>query len=158
MSVTYKMRKTTKRIILHDSHTEPPYDTYWLGEARREALVMGLLDTGYHFIIERDGTVFEIRPRQLIGSHTPQNNMDSIGICLVGGREGGQIADNFEDTQFVALESLVCELFDEFGMLKVQGHDEALRHKRRGAECPAFSAASFRNYMLMIEDAVERHG
>lgn len=154
--IKYKMREETKRIILHDSHREPPYDIPWLDEARREALRMGLLSTGYHFIIERDGRVFEIRPRLLIGTHTPSHNLDSLGVCLDGGREAGQVADNFTDEQFDSLKSLCIELraqfrgpFGEKGELEVVGHDETIRHKRNGPQCPAFDVESFRNLLAV---------
>lgn len=146
----YKMRKDTKRIILHDSHTEPPYDQHWLDDARQGALSMGLLSTGCHFIIERDGSVFEVRPRKLIGTHCPQNNLDSIGVFLVGGREAGKPQDNFTDVQFSELEALILELFEEFGDLEITGHDDALRHRRRGvATCPAFSVEDFKSSFLL---------
>lgn len=40
---------------------------------------------GYHFIIGRDGTVFEGRPLKYQGAHaTGDNNRGNVGICLIG--------------------------------------------------------------------------
>ncbi len=40
---------------------------------------------GYHFVIARDGTVFEARPIKYQGAHaTGDNNIGNIGICLLG--------------------------------------------------------------------------
>lgn len=39
---------------------------------------------GYHFVIERNGSVFKARETNEIGAHDSGENLDSIGICLAG--------------------------------------------------------------------------
>lgn len=39
---------------------------------------------GYHYIIEKDGSVFKAREENEIGAHDQGENIDSIGICLAG--------------------------------------------------------------------------
>jgi len=39
---------------------------------------------GYHYVIERDGTIKQARQENEIGAHDQGENVDSIGICLVG--------------------------------------------------------------------------
>lgn len=39
---------------------------------------------GYHFVIEKDGSVFKARELNEIGAHDQGENIDSIGICLAG--------------------------------------------------------------------------
>lgn len=39
---------------------------------------------GYHFVIERTGSVFKARQSDEIGAHDTGENSDSIGICLAG--------------------------------------------------------------------------
>lgn len=47
---------------------------------------------GYHFIIARDGRVFEGRPIQYQGAHaTGDNNIGNIGVCLLGDFEHGPV-------------------------------------------------------------------
>ncbi len=45
----------------------------------------GRLCIGYHFVIRKDGTVEEGRPLTKRGSHLPDRNHCSVGICIVGG-------------------------------------------------------------------------
>lgn len=47
---------------------------------------------GYHFIIARDGRVFEGRPIRFQGAHAGgDNNEGNIGICLIGDYDIGQV-------------------------------------------------------------------
>ena len=96
---------------------------------------MGILSIGYHYIIERDGTIVPCRGRELIGSHTPGHNMDSIGICLVGGREeeGGEGVDNFTKEQRYSLLKLLHELRQAYPGVKIKGKTEVQRYRRRDA-------------------------
>ncbi|MBD9542195.1 N-acetylmuramoyl-L-alanine amidase [Ensifer sp. ENS04] len=143
--IKYKPRAETKRIIIHDSHTEPQINAVqdisrWNLDARDGALKMGLLSIGYHFIIERDGHVVTGRPLDLIGSHTPGHNMDSIGVCLVGGREHGVShgVDNFTREQRKELLKLLLSLTDKYGKLQIKGHSEVQRYRNRSLPpCPA---------------------
>ena len=66
---------------------------------------------GYHFVIARDGTVFEARPITYQGAHaTGDNNIGNIGICLLG---------NFDDrpippAQRKSLEATVDRLRKQY--------------------------------------------
>ena len=142
--IKYKKRQATKLIILHDSHTRPDVCTTedvprWAVLAHEGGLKMGLLSIGYHYIIERDGTVVSCRERDVVGSHTPGFNMDSVGVCLVGGREedGGDGVDNFTKDQRLALLRLVHELRTEYPGVKLKSHSEVQRFRHRGhPDCP----------------------
>lgn len=142
--IKYKPRPQTTRIILHDSHTIPEVCAAedvprWAVLAHTGGLKMGILSIGYHYIIERDGTVVPCRERELIGSHTPGHNMDSIGICLVGGREeeGGEGVDNFTPEQRKSLLRLLHELRQAYPGVKLKGHSEVQRfHRRDHPPCP----------------------
>lgn len=142
--IIYKPRAETTRIILHDSHTIPAIGTAlevprWKALAWDGGLKMGLLGIGYHFILERDGHVEETRNRHLIGTHTPGNNMDSIGVCLVGGREEGHYlgVPNFTPQQMDSLFELVIELRQEFGPIPIVGHSEVQRYRNKSLpDCP----------------------
>ena len=118
----------TKRIILHSSHTGPSISKTitWL---RVEGRARGLLDVGYHFVIERDGWVTETCPRECMGSHAPGMNHDSIGICLAGER-----TDYPTQEQVVSLSILARELGPS---LPIVGHCEVQRFKGRDPS-PAF--------------------
>lgn len=143
--IKYKPRTSTTRIILHDSHTAP--GERWHPEARDGGLKMGLLGIGYHFIIERDGGPIETRKRDLIGTHTPGHNMDSIGVCLVGGRShrNGDHENNFTDGQIVTLFQLVLKLREQFGPIPLLGHTEVQKYRNRNLpNCPCLDMDDLR--------------
>ena len=142
--VRYKDRTETKLIILHDSHTRPDVEgagdvPRWAQMAHSQGLKMGLLGIGYHYIIERDGTVVECRGREKIGSHTPGVNLEPIGVCSGGGREeiGGDGVDNFTPSQRQSLLRLLHELRTVYPGVKLRGHSEVQRFRNREAPpCP----------------------
>jgi N-acetylmuramoyl-L-alanine amidase len=99
-------------------------------------------DIGYHFLIDRDGTVAEGRPIERIGAHVKYHNTGSIGISLFGGHGGekdGSFADNFTEEQGAALRRLVSRLQAEYGPgLKLSGH-----HEYANKACPCFDVRSW---------------
>lgn len=139
--IEYKVRTHTRKIIVHDSHTKPDIERVinWLRwNGRRQ----GLLDIGYHFVIDRDGNVTEARPMALIGTHCAGHDLDSIGICLIGGLSaGGEVEDNFTEDQRRSLFDLVRSLKGFYRGIALCGHDELTqgRHQRgkRKHPCPA---------------------
>jgi N-acetyl-anhydromuramyl-L-alanine amidase AmpD len=58
---------------------------------------------GYHYVIEKDGTVRKAREDNEIGCHAIGANHNSIGICLVGDFD----SDLPTDAQIVALGALI---------------------------------------------------
>ena len=72
-------------------------------------------DLPYHFLIAKDGRVFEGRPIQFQGAHAGgRSNQENIGIALIG---------NFErrapsERQFAALQLLVDQLSRKHGIAK----------------------------------------
>ncbi|MCW2317110.1 hypothetical protein M2322_002664 [Rhodoblastus acidophilus] len=90
----------------------------WLRVRAREN---GLLDIGYHFVIERDGRVIMTRPVGRMGSHTPGCNHDSIGVCLA--MDGDFYP---EPPQVISLARLVAELGPD---LPILGASEVCRYR-----------------------------
>lgn len=144
--VKFKDRKATTLIIIHDSHTTPDvckvHDVpRWAELARIQGLEMGLLEIGYHDIIERDGELVECRRAEAIGTHTPGLNMESYAICLVGGREvpGGDGVDNFTKAQKRTLLRRLHELTLRYPGAAIKGHTEVQRFRRANhPPCPPF--------------------
>ncbi len=149
----FKARKSTKGIILHDSHTVPYISKVlevprWEQQARQVGREMGLLEIGYHAIIERDNTIVETRHHSLIGSHTPTQNMDSIGVCLVGGREemmGSQGYNNFTADMMKAFFSYYYRMEEIYGELWLKGHSEVQKYRNRQLpDCPCMEMEDVR--------------
>ena len=132
------MRKINK-IIVHCTATAEGKD-YSVDTIRKWHLKRGWRDVGYHFLIQRDGTVDEGRPIEQSGAHTKGNNFDSIGLAYVGGveakkKDGKWIAkDTRTDEQKEAMLDLICQLHDTYGGV-VYGH-----RNFSAKACPSFDA------------------
>lgn len=159
-TIKFKDRKVTKRILLHDSHTTPDIERA-ADYLKLNGLKMGLVETGYHYIIERDGMIVSPRPLEQIGSAAPGFDLDSIHICLVGGRDKlehpdgcqfvEQPADNFTPEQRQALFITIQLIRQAYPALPIFGHDEVQRFKRPGAKCPCLDMDELRHdYLTFI--------
>lgn len=79
---------TPKRIIWHhsayqsDEHQAAKIDQ-WHKDRGFPISSLGYY-IGYHYIIEKDGSVFKAREENEIGAHDQGENIDSLGICLAG--------------------------------------------------------------------------
>lgn len=73
-------------IVIH--HTATPLDNNprTFDAVKRYHVGKGWGDIGYHWFIERDGTLFTGRAENIVGAHCYQDNLNykSIGICLEG--------------------------------------------------------------------------
>jgi len=132
--VQFTPRKSTDFIMLHCSATKPSMNI-GVREIRQWHKEMGWLDVGYHFIIERDGTVEEGRPVDVIGSHVKGYNHNSVGVCLVGGVDDANKFDaNFTPAQNVALKAVVAKLKALYPHAAIHGH-----HDFAAKACPSFA-------------------
>lgn len=97
----------------------------------------GWNDIGYHYLIDRDGTVANGRPIEKIGAHVAGHNTGTIGISLFGGHgsaETDQFADHFTPAQEKALRKLIADLRKRFGVVKITGHNQYA-----AKACPGFN-------------------
>lgn len=101
----------------------------------------GWSDIGYHFMIDRDGTVEHGRPVSRAGAHVRGHNGNSIGVCLFGGH-GAAATDRFEDhftpEQDIALRELIDTLVGQYGDMRISGHNE---YAAKG--CPGFQVGDW---------------
>ena len=131
------MRKINK-IIIHCTATPEGRD-YTVAQIRDwHVKGNGWSDIGYHFVIDRNGTVHKGRPIEKIGAHTTGQNATSIGIAYIGGitNDGKKTPkDTRTPAQRVALVNLVKELKATFGEnVTVHGHNEFA-----DKACPSFN-------------------
>lgn len=142
-----KARYPITEIILHCADTRPD----WMaGRALSEKVAeirrwhveeRGWRDIGYHWVIDRDGSVAPGRPETEIGAHVEGHNRGTIGVCLLGGY--GASADdpfekNFTVNQEVAMRRLVGEIKVRTVIRKVSGHNDYA-----AKACPGFQVAVF---------------
>lgn len=127
------MRAITE-INIHCAATRPVWmagstPAQRVAEIRRwHTQLNGWADIGYHYVVDRDGTVTPGRPIARSGAFEPKVNRTAIGICLVGGY-GSAATDSFSEhytpEQDVALRELIERLQAEHPTIKrVTGHND----------------------------------
>lgn len=108
-----------------------------VSEVRRWHKDRGWRDIGYHYLIDRDGTIAKGRPVEQTGAHVKGRNTGSIGVALFGGHgsaETDAFADNFTPEQAEALRDLLDDLRGRFGDVSVTGHNQYA-----AKACPGFN-------------------
>jgi hypothetical protein len=101
----------------------------------------GWSDIGYHAVIRRSGLVEFGRPSVRVGAHVRGHNIDSLGICLVGGHGSSaddRFGDHFTDGQRVMLVALLQGLRLALPDATIHGHNEFA-----AKACPGFQVASW---------------
>lgn len=130
-------------IFVHCSATQPKWMAGSPAEAKRDEIdrwhrERGFSQIGYHYIIDRDGTILIGRPVEQVGAHVKGHNTNSIGICLLGGfgsNENDSFADHYTVEQATALRDLIDRLQVQYPTIKhVRGHNEVA-----AKACPGFS-------------------
>jgi hypothetical protein len=117
------------RMAIH--HTETPTNDSISPQARLRQIqsyhmdVRGWCDIGYHYLMSRDGRLWEGRPGYLRGAHAGGgNNTGNIGVSVMGSHGGTQITD----TQLASIASLVRGLAGDHGVelnrTRIKGHRE----------------------------------
>ena len=132
------MREINK-LIVHCSATKPSMDI-GVEEIRRWHVEdNGWSDIGYHAVIRRSGDPEHGRRIESIGAHAQGYNLDSIGVCLVGGiDEDGNSSCNFTSNQYEALSCFISTCKDAWPEIKVIGHNQI-----SDKDCPCFDVESF---------------
>ena len=64
---------------------------------------------GYHYLIERDGTIFQYREETEIGAHDKGENYGSIGICFAGNFNFEQPTKEQEETAAELAEEIILK-------------------------------------------------
>ena len=129
------MRKIQK-VIIHCSATEEGKD-YTVEDINSWHLERGFKKIGYHYVIYRDGSIHVGRPLEEAGAHCKTQNVNSIGICYIGGLRNGKAADTRTPEQKEALKKIVaaCKLL--IPDITIHGHREFA-----AKDCPCFDVSA----------------
>ena len=119
------MRKIKKIYIHHSAYS----GKHGIEDIRRWHLDRGFSDIGYHFVIEKDGTIKRGRPVEQIGAQVKGDNQDSLGICLCGDFEKEVVTQDM----FGSLITLCISLVNVFGDIPILGHRD---FKQAKTACP----------------------
>lgn len=135
-----KTRLRTDFIVIHCSASGPSVDAdaAMIDRWHRQK---GWQCIGYHFVITRDGAVEEGREVDKIGAHTSDYNAISLGICMAGGVDEAQKAENnFTPEQFASLAALLKELKIKYPSATIQGHRD---FPKVAKACPSFDVRTW---------------
>lgn len=91
----------------------------------------GWCDIGYHYLIARDGRIFQGRPQTRIGSHVGNNNTGNVGIAFLGSYDRSRP----NDAQLCAAAKLVGWLGRTHGIRRDRAHVKGHR-QYGGTSCP----------------------
>jgi len=136
-------------IIVHCTATRPKWmeagsTSQKVAEVRRWHMQdRGWSDIGYHFLIDRDGTVAHGRDIARVGAHTQGRNTGTIGVSLFGGFESSatdKFAENYTPEQDRALRGLIDKLRAQYGPLALSGHNQWAQKA-----CPGFNVPAWHN-------------
>lgn len=124
MLFDWKLRSRTDAIVIHAvEFPEEGGATAWL---RLRARRNGMLELGYHYVIERSGEARVVRPFTAQGSHTPGRNHDTIGIALAA-----TIEDKATEAQLIRAADLCATMRNTYRAdLPILTFDEAARPAR----------------------------
>lgn len=98
-------------------------------------------DNGYHYGIDRDGTVVVGRPLSRVPASVKGHNRGTVAIVLFGGHgsnENDQFSDHFTAEQDASLRSLLALLKTHYPIQKVSGHNEYA-----AKACPGFQVRAW---------------
>lgn len=112
------------RITIH--HTVTPTNDSLSPEARLRQIqayhmdVNGWCDIGYHFLVSRDGRIWEGRPAHRLGAHVANNNSNNLGISFMGTHTSTPATN----TQISNVGALVRGLANQYGFSinNLKGH------------------------------------
>lgn len=122
---TLKKRTETNYIIIHHTEVRGRHD---VNEVHQWHLNKGWAGIGYHYYIDKDGQIFEGRPRDTWGAHVKSHNGDSIGVCF----EGHFDKEKMNEKQLEAAVLLISVLSLAYGNAAIRGH----RNFNPAKSCP----------------------
>lgn len=108
--------------------------------ARYHVKTNGWPGIGYHFVIEKDGTVKWCHDLEVRSYHVGKSNGYTIGICVVGDFREQELLPVQLDPLIYLLKHLMKDLFIDAD--RVLGHFEFPGYSRK--ECPGFNMEAIR--------------
>jgi hypothetical protein len=136
--------KVVDTIFVHCAATRPewmadkPLDDK-VAEITRWHKANGWNAIGYHWLIDRDGSIAKGRAERTVGAHVAGHNTGSIGICLIGGfgsNENDPFEKHFTIEQEHVLRGLIQDIQARTPIKHIRGHNEVA-----AKACPGFQVS-----------------
>lgn len=94
----------------------------------RRTELPGDLNVSSHYLVDRDGAIYQLMPEKWMARHAIGLNHYAIGIENIGGVDG---KDDLTEAQVRANAFLVCYLKQKYPTIKhLIGHNDYLRYKK----------------------------
>lgn len=106
---------------------------------------------GYHFLVRKDGTIYQGRPEDTIGAHAKGANHDSIGICA----EGDFMKEEMNPLQLNALIDLVSYIKNKYHLSSIKRHKDVASTDCPGTHFP-FSTIISSNHIVLEDTWLQR--
>lgn len=125
-----KPRSETKFIVIHHVARKGrrTVQTIHQWHLDREPDPEPMAGIGYHYYIDRDGEIFQGRPRDTWGAHVKHHNSNTIGVCF----DGDFRYETISDKQLEASVLLLSVLSLGYGDAQLCTHHYLNREK----QCP----------------------
>lgn len=136
-------RIPVKGIFIHCTATPSEWRPKDTSRQRVEAIRQmhikerGWADIGYHWLIDRDGTVLPGRKETVVGAHVAGHNSGTLGISLFGGitsRPHDAFQKNYTLAQELALVRVIADIRARTAITSIRGHNQV----DSGKACPGF--------------------
>lgn len=139
--------RPVNEIIIHCTATRPGW---WKDKTAAEKTAelkrwhveeRGWRNIGYHYTIDRDGTITKGRSMEENGAHTKGRNKNTCGIALFGGfgsTSNDRFSENFTPEQMASLQQLIADLMNTYPITKVSGHNQYAPKA-----CPGFNVSNY---------------
>ena len=143
----YHGKTAVREVIVHCAATRPEWMqgrpmAEKVAEIRRwHVQGNGWRDIGYHWLIDRDGTIAPGRAENVAGAHVAGRNTGTIGVCLLGGHgsnENDAFGQHFTAAQDRALRGLIAQIKDRTDIQRITGHNQFA-----AKACPGFRVADW---------------
>lgn len=132
-------------IILHCSATKEGKE-YHARHIDTWHRARGFAKIGYHYVITLDGKLEKGRALDEVGAHALGHNLNSIGICYIGGLDDcGNPKDTRTNQQKFALSCLLTQLHARWPHARIIGHCEVAKKA-----CPCFDVSEYRRYFDQV--------
>lgn len=102
-------------------------------------------DVGYHFLVGRDGRVYEGRPERLVGAHVGGNNTSNLGVSFIGTFTSAAPSSAMMDAGAAILRSASDHYSIALNRTQVRGHREY-----SSTECPGDSLYPLLGHLLEL--------
>ena len=118
----FRAEHGTKYIVIHHSEVSTPHT---VEDIHRWHQKRGWAGIGYHYVISKDGEIYEGRPSNTVGARVKGHNAESIGVCF----EGNFNKEKMKEKQLNASIMLLSWLSIAYANATICGHHQLAKEK-----------------------------